>query len=1020
MLTYWILIPFIAFCSNLALVMYALHMGVRHPVNRIFAVVLGALAWWALCSSVYPLVLDVDSYNLAACIGAPAWIFIGPLLLHFVLVVVRDRPLLPDYPLYALVYLPGVPLLLLRWFTPLIFTVDPTPEVWGFQQVPGRLLFLYVGYLQIFQLVTLGILIRAIVRRGPGVVRRRFICVLVGSSIPVIGGTITNLILPLLGITVYWSAVGLTSAGAALFALGIFRYRMLSPTLRSLSGQVFRNMSQPVILADPEGVVLEANAAARALAEYSSQDLIGLQVAEIFSRGQADWDSLLARRDAEGQVVNAEVSWFGSNGEGVPVLVSLTTLRGHDHLVQGYLLLAVDYRELKQAELALRESETLYRTLYEGSVLGVVLIKDTVRQINRQAAAIMGVTPAEVIGCTPERFWAETQPDGRPSAEVGPEIIRAAARTPQFYLWRCRRADGTLVDCEMSMHAVTVQGERMLQITMRDVTDQRWLEEAVQQLHHATANVVGTALFGAVAEHLALWLGVSWAQVGEIRPEDPDTVHVLAIWRDAELAAPYSYALAGAPCEKVVAAGFQYVASGLAAQYPGNANLTDQRIEGYVGLPLEDMAGRVIGVVCVFHEEPLQAPPPLVEAVFKLVAARVSAELLRLRAEMHEREHAEHLRELQRMESVALLAGGVAHDFNNILVGVLGHASLARETIPPENPALRSLAVIEESAERAVGLTTQLLAYARGGKQNPVPLDLRAAVADLLEMLSAVLPKGVKVQCLLPDGLPAVLADPSQMQQVVLNLCTNAGEAMADMGGTLTVRLALMEGAPHCPAPGEEVAALGQLVLTIADTGCGMDVETASHIFEPFFSTKGFGRGLGLAAAQGIVVNHGGCLHCDTQPGRGTTFRLYLPALDAPADTHDRATGGGLVGAAGTETILVADDEFVVREFTSDVLTSLGYHVIPVESGDEALAQYREHAEEIDLVVLDVVMPGRNGLETLGALRELDPAVKVVLTSGYAEDQLPGGQHPTDATPFLKKPYRPGTLAEVVRTALAN
>ncbi len=1020
MLTTWALIPFIAFCTNLALCMYTLNLGLRHPVNRIFALLSGSLAWWALLTALYSVVVDPASYNLAVCLSAPVWIFIGPFILHFVLVVLRGRPLLREHPLFALVYLPGVPLLLLRWFTPLIFTVAAERAPWGLQQEPGALLIFYWLYIQLFMIATLGVLVRGVMRAPPGVERRRVLCLAAGTAIPFIGGTITNLILPLLGYHVYWSAVGLTTAGCALYALGIFRFRLLRPTLRGLSGQVLRNMSQPVFLTDQNGIILEANEAAQALAEQSSEGLIGMPVAEFFDHGSETWDELLAQRDAEGQVINIETTWTGLGGERVPVLLSFSTLCGPDGTVEGYLLLGVDYRDLKRAELALRQSEELYRTLFESPVQGIMVAGDTILQVNEKAAAMFRTTVEDLIGRPATDLWPETQADGRSSQEVAAErSVRIDAGEPQTFPWRNRRLDGTLMDCEVSSNRVTVGGQLLYQVAMRDVTEQQRLEQAVEHLHQGLAGVVGEAFFTALAEHLAEWLGVYWVQISEVADAEATQGRAVAVWRSGGPEEVYEFALAGTPCGCAVEQGFTLVPEGAAEVFPAASadHLREHAIQSYVGTPLRDRDGHVVGILCALDQAPLTIPPRLLEPVFALFAERAAAELCRLRAEAQERAHAEQLRDLQKMESVAMLAGGVAHDFNNILVGVLGHAALAREEVPADSPAQRSLEVIEDSAERAVGLTSQLLAYARGGKQNPVPVDLRSLVADLLDMLGAVLPKAVKVQCLLPEGFSSVLADPSQMQQVIMNLCTNAGEAMADGGGTLTVQLGDVAGPAHCPAQGDD-GVEHQLLLTVQDTGCGMDPETARRIFEPFFSTKGFGRGLGLAAAQGIVVNHGGCLHCESEPGRGTTFRLYLPAHDAPVKVSEEAAPPAPT-PTGSETILVADDELVVREFACDVLRDLGYHVMVAKNGDEALALYRTHRDEIDLVLLDMIMPGRDGLDTLEALRTVDPQVKAVLTSGYAAEQLPLMQNRAHATAFLKKPYRPRTLAAMVRDVLS-
>ena len=1019
MLTPWALIPFIAFVSNLALVMYVLRMGLRTPVNRFFAFLTGCLAWWALLSAVYPMMLDASSYLFLVRIGAPVWIFIGPMVLHFVLIVLRDRPLLPDYPAYWLAYLPGVPLLFLRWFTPLIFTNDPVWDQWGYQQRPGALLLAYWVYVQGFSLVAIALLARGAWRAAPGPPRRLLVALTVGTVIPTVGGATTNVLLPIMGINVYFSAVGLTSVMALFFAVAIFRYRMLQPTLSQSATEILRRMSQPVLMLGPDATILEANEAAQFLTEQVSDDLVGSPIRTLLAGGDATWDALLDARDDEGQVSNLEMGWLASHGKVVPMLVSLTTLTGRDGACEGYMLMGTDYRDTKRAELALRESEELYRTLYDSSVQGVMLGSTSILKANPEACRIMGVELRDVIGTNPSEYWPELQPDGRRSTEVAAEKFEAAmAGVPQMFDFQHQRKDGSRVDCEMTMQSVSIGGLRELQVTMRDVTEQRRLQGAIDHVHQGTARAVGEAYFTTLVQRLAEWLNAYWVQVSEIVDEDGPRVRALAVWRGGRHEPPAEYEIANTPCADVVTHGFSMVRSHLGEQYLGEnaAPLRHEGIESYVGIPLRDSDGRVLGTLCVFDRAPLTLSRGQLETVFTLFAERASAELMRLRGAALDREQAEHLRELQKMESIALLAGGVAHDFNNILVGVLGHASLARELLPPDAPAQKSLAIIEQSAERAAGLTTQLLAYARGGKHHTEPVDMAELVTDLLQMLGAVLPKSVDVEFAVHGDLPAVMADSSQMQQVIMNLCTNAGEAMGADGGTLAVQLHTEAGDGTCAGCARERKG-PQIVLTIADSGCGMAAETQAQIFEPFYSTKAFGRGLGLAAVQGVVLNHGGCLHVESAPGEGSTFRLYLPAdgaraVAAPPPAVERAQGG-------SETILLAEDEELVRQFATDILERLGYRVLVAASGDEAVALYRAHQDEVDLALLDMIMPGRSGLETLRVLRGITPGLKAILTSGYTEDQLPDYGKSPRPDAFLKKPYRSRVLADLIRQVLA-
>jgi signal transduction histidine kinase/CheY-like chemotaxis protein len=401
--------------------------------------------------------------------------------------------------------------------------------------------------------------------------------------------------------------------------------------------------------------------------------------------------------------------------------------------------------------------------------------------------------------------------------------------------------------------------------------------------------------------------------------------------------------------------------------------------------------------------------------------------ILMARDVTEQREQERRMLEQQRMQSVGLLAGGVAHDFNNILMGILGYASLAKDRIEAGHPIQRMLVTMEQSAERAAELTRALLAYARGGKFQTVPVMLDDQVTELLGILATNLPKGVAIEKMFAPDLPYVLADPAQLQQVVMNICLNAGEAIAqhkrdprheDLAGVIAIRTgALTLDAQACRELALPPSDAGRefVFLEIADNGCGMDEETQRRIFEPFFSTKFAGRGLGLAAVEGIVRNHGGALRVQSALGAGTTFGILLPAagrMERKAEeVPELPLGAG-------ETVLVIDDEEIVRQLALLTLTNLGYNVMLAPDGDEGLAVFREHHTKIKLVLLDITMPGRNAAAILREFLRLEPQAAVLVTSGYDETAASGmvGEHL--GAGFLHKPYTPEVLARAVRSVL--
>jgi len=388
----------------------------------------------------------------------------------------------------------------------------------------------------------------------------------------------------------------------------------------------------------------------------------------------------------------------------------------------------------------------------------------------------------------------------------------------------------------------------------------------------------------------------------------------------------------------------------------------------------------------------------------------------RKQAEDKLRESEEQLRQSHKMEAIGTLAGGVAHDFNNILTAILGYAVLLKRGLDSRETAERAADVIEKAAQRGAALTRQLLGFARKGKNQTIPVDLAETIHEVLELLNRTLEKNIRITQVENGPRLFVSGDPAQLQQVILNLAVNARDAMPDGGelrfGIESVNLDA-EACRRCPGttPGEHVR------LSIKDTGCGIPDDVMARIFEPFFTTKerGKGTGMGLAMVYGIVENHGGGIRVESRVGSGTTFEIYLPrSFGVPMDVPATADPG----VRGSGRILVVDDEEAVREVTADLLKDLGYDVATCVDGVDAVEYYTRHADEIDLILVDLVMPRMGGRECFRALKELNPDVRAILCTGYgfniaAQELLDEG-----ILDFISKPFEPGRLSSVVSRSL--
>jgi two-component system, cell cycle sensor histidine kinase and response regulator CckA len=383
----------------------------------------------------------------------------------------------------------------------------------------------------------------------------------------------------------------------------------------------------------------------------------------------------------------------------------------------------------------------------------------------------------------------------------------------------------------------------------------------------------------------------------------------------------------------------------------------------------------------------------------------------------------ERLRQAQKMESIALLAGGVAHDFNNLLVGVIGNASLAMELLPPEHPAGALLDGVVKAGEQAAHLTRQMLAYSGQGRYVLQPVDLSEVVREVTELVRSTAPKKVAIQLDLEPDLPEIEGDRSQIHQVLMNLVINSTEAMGNAPGLIVVQTGMRNvGAEEIHQfQGTDLAPGSYVTLEVRDNGAGMDEETAAKIFDPFFTTKFQGRGLGLAAVAGIVRAHKGALRVQTAPSRGTSFLLLFPAMKVrPARASRLRPPLPVTDFSGCGTVLVVDDEERVQTTARLALERRGCAVQTTGSGEEAIEILRADEGRIVIVILDLNMPGMSGVEALPRMLEIHPNLRVLVTSGYAEADVLRRFEGMPVAGFLQKPYTARQIAEKVRAIMKS
>lgn len=464
---------------------------------------------------------------------------------------------------------------------------------------------------------------------------------------------------------------------------------------------------------------------------------------------------------------------------------------------------------------------------------------------------------------------------------------------------------------------------------------------------------------------------------------------------------PFSSLFSGDPLTRVVAE-LQKVSTG-----KGENAKFETVLSRRDGLPLNLLCGAV----------PLSSGEQYSGMVLSLddVTERINAEEERLALERY-------FQQTQKLESLGVLAGGIAHDFNNILTIIMGYCYVLKDDIDPVSTDADYVQRIEDAANRAADLCQQMLSYAGKNELRHSQINMCSLLDEMVKMLHSGIKKNVAIELELPDIL-LIVADNSQIQQVVMNLIINAAEAIGENNGTIRIALEeteLLAGQSGRDFTGKTIPAGRYVCLEVSDDGCGMDEETQGRVFEPFYTTKFAGRGLGMSATLGIIKSHDGVLQMASSLGTGTTFRVYLPLPAAPAvsDPADDKPAEDEAAARAAGTILLVDDEEALRVVGPIRLRKIGFSAITAATGIEALSIYRRQGEEIVLILLDLLMPEMGGIETYYRLREISMTIPIVFCSGCSITELSPDILADERTGFLKKPYKPDQLRRVLMEML--
>ncbi len=746
---------------------------------------------------------------------------------------------------------------------------------------------------------------------------------------------------------------------------------------------IFEGNPNPMWVFDLETLeFLEVNEAAIEHYGYTRAEFLGMTLKDIrvgdelsmpfdgqTEEDKGDIQSSFARghvwqhRKKDGTLITVAVEWR-------PI-----AFRGH----LAALTLANDVTELVKAEQGLRESEQRFRDLFEGSPDAVFVedLEGNVLDVNPAACRLHGLPRKELIG----KNVLELVPPGK-RKETEREFKKLVSGELQRVEGESLVTDGHAVPVEVNASRIHYGSKPTMLLHVRDITERRQAEVALRS---------SEMLFYSVWENSVDGMRLT-DEDGTIVAANNAYCSLVGLRRD-ELEGK-SFTVIYADSENPAAILQQYL-----EQFRDRAKVrqSERKLTLHNGntVILEDTNSVV----------EMRGKPPLLLSLFRDVTA--------------ERRLEEQLRQAQKMEAIGQLAGGVAHDFNNILTVIHGHASLLMDRNDLSAPAAKSAQQVIQAAERAAGLTRQLLTFSRRQVIQPRRLDMNEVVANMTKMLGRLLGEDIALQVNYWSQPPIVAADESMMEQVLLNLSVNARDAMPK-GGQLVIRISVAEVDEHHLRQHPEGRAGCFVCITTTDTGCGIPPENLRRIFEPFFTTKGVGKGtgLGLATVYGIVKQHQGWIEVESEIGRGATFRVYIPYAAGFGQKSEEGSPETTV-RGGDETILVVEDEQPVRELVSTLLQGYGYRVLHAESGVKALEVWDRHKQEIDLVLTDLVMPDRmNGKELAEKLWDERPDLKVIFSSGYSADVVGREFVQQHGLNYLQKPYHPQKLALTVRECL--
>lgn len=707
--------------------------------------------------------------------------------------------------------------------------------------------------------------------------------------------------------------------------------------------------------------------------------LAGSDYSRLISEYERNEDELILKYNE--QKHEKKLLEFGIAGSFILMIFLCFTYLNHRRFSRK---LATTLMQVQQQQIMLQKSEEKYRNLFDNSRDAMVIMEPPFWNFAsaNQAAHDMfwidskdSISVMETWNCSPE-----VQPDGRTSIEKGNEMIKTALQDGyHLFEWTHRRFRGEEFTSEVFLTRIEERDGVLLQATIRDITDRKRVEQELQESREK---------FRCLSE--ASFEAIFFSENGRCLEQNKMAEKMFGYSTEefkemliTELIAPYQQ-------DSVM----QIITSDYKLPY----EVTGRRKDGSIFPAL------ICGSMMTFKDK-----------MVRVTSISDITEQKKIKDKNRELEQQFH--HAQKLESLGVLAGGIAHDFNNILTIILGHCYLANESLDSKEEYKAAFQKIEIAGLRAADLCRQMLTYAGKSPMVQTQINLKYMVDEVSTMLQAAISKNIAIEMNIEQPAADIWGDISQIQQVIMNLIINAAEAIGDKNGTIKVTLSTEEleaDKANSDIFGNIIQAGIFSCLEVTDTGCGMDEDTQKRIFEPFYTTKSTGRGLGMSAIRGIIKSHNAVLRLSTAQGTGTTFKVYFPVPETYDFVNSERQAAKNFGNQGGMVLLV-EDELTLRDMGTALLETLGFSAITAQNGREALEIYRERSCEIDLILLDLIMPVMGGIEAYHELREISQEVPIVICSGYGIESVFELIENDDNACFTNKPYNPGELRDTMR-----